>query len=82
MTTTQTHCAESETLIKMLSEQKGGNRYYAAICAAPSLVLGAGGILDKETAAVAYPGFEDTLPKLGTGRVCVSGKCGRLKCDL
>ncbi|KAK1940376.1 putative 4-methyl-5(B-hydroxyethyl)-thiazol monophosphate biosynthesis enzyme [Babesia divergens] len=70
-----THCAESETLIKMLFEQKGGNRYYAAICAAPSLVLAAGGILDKETAAVAYPGFEDTLPKLGTGRVCVSGKC-------
>ncbi|ORM40561.1 Protein DJ-1 -like protein B [Babesia sp. Xinjiang] len=68
-------CAECATLIKMLNEQKDGNRYYAAICAAPAVVFAAGGILDKETAAVAYPGFEDALPKVGSGRVCVSGKC-------
>ncbi|EDO05311.1 hypothetical protein BBOV_I002290 [Babesia bovis T2Bo] len=70
-----THCAESTTLIKMLNQHKDGNRYYAAICAAPAVVLAAGGILDKQTAAVAYPGFEDALPYVGKGRVCVSGKC-------
>ncbi|CDR95508.1 4-methyl-5(B-hydroxyethyl)-thiazol monophosphate biosynthesis enzyme, putative [Babesia bigemina] len=70
-----TYCAESATLIKMLNEQKSANRYYGAICAAPAVVLAAGGILDKETAAVAYPGFEDALPKVGTGRVCVSNRC-------
>ncbi|GFE55777.1 4-methyl-5 B-hydroxyethyl -thiazole monophosphate biosynthesis enzyme [Babesia ovis] len=70
------HCAESATLISMLNDQKEGKRYYAAICAAPAVVLAAGGILDAETAAVAYPGFEDSLPKVGSGRVCVSGKCG------
>ncbi|GIX64090.1 DJ-1, putative [Babesia caballi] len=70
-----THCAESATLMKMLRAQRDAKRLYAAICAAPAVVLGAGGILDGETAAVGYPGFEDAIPNIGTGRVCVSGRC-------
>lgn len=69
------YCAESETLIRMLKDQKNNNRYYGAICAAPSLVFGARGILDEDTAAVGYPGFEEHIRKVGSGRVCVSGKC-------
>ncbi|KAK1443005.1 protein DJ-1 C like protein [Babesia gibsoni] len=68
-------CAESEPLIRMLVDQKEGGRFYAAICAAPAVVLAAGGVLDNNTEAVCYPGFEGALPKAGKGRVCVSGKC-------
>uniref|UniRef100_A0A3B0NDC1 4-methyl-5(B-hydroxyethyl)-thiazol monophosphate biosynthesis enzyme, putative n=1 Tax=Theileria annulata TaxID=5874 RepID=A0A3B0NDC1_THEAN len=71
-----TNCANNVTLIRMLKEQKSNGRLYAAICASPALVFGDCGLLDDKTSAVAFPGFENKLPLVGTGRVHVSNNCG------
>ncbi len=42
------NCAESEALITKLKEQKRRGGWYAAICAAPSVVFLGKGIIEKE----------------------------------
>ncbi|CCF75229.1 4-methyl-5(b-hydroxyethyl)-thiazole monophosphate biosynthesis [Babesia microti strain RI] len=69
------NCAQNLTLIEMLKKQKEDGRIYAAICAAPEMVLAAHGILDANTPAVGYPGCDTGIPNKGSGRVQVSGNC-------
>ncbi|VWU48575.1 protein DJ-1, putative [Hepatocystis sp. ex Piliocolobus tephrosceles] len=60
--------------IEMLKKQKSSNRLYAAICAAPKLVLHKHNLID-DVEAVAYPSFEKDFKQIGKGRVCVSKNC-------
>ncbi|KAF8819807.1 DJ-1 family protein [Cardiosporidium cionae] len=61
-------------LISLLQKQKREGRWFAAICAAPALVLEPHGLLGGET-AVAYPANAHLLSNPGKGRVCISNHC-------
>lgn len=50
----------SEDLKNLLQKQQSSNRAYAAMCAAPAIVLEAHGLL-KGKKATAHPGFVDKL---------------------
>ncbi len=71
-----THLAESTELIAKLKEQKLTGRLYAAICAAPAVVLKPNGLLDG-VKATSYPSTQDQLdPKfLSKDRVVLDGQC-------
>ena len=64
------------TLIDLLHKQRENNQWYAAICAAPAVVLASHGLLDN-TYATCYPTFIDqmdgALPSSG-GPVVVDSK--------
>jgi 4-methyl-5(b-hydroxyethyl)-thiazole monophosphate biosynthesis len=65
-------CAD---LIDMLRQQKTAGRLYAAICAAPQLVLAHHGLLDDRE-ATGHPGFQDHIPRLrAEDAVVVDGNC-------
>ena len=51
---------DSETLIQLLHEQQQTSRWYAAICAAPAVVLAHHSLLDN-VRATCYPSFFDQL---------------------
>lgn len=51
---------DSETLIQILHEQQQSSRWYAAICAAPAVVLAHHSLLDN-VQATCYPSFLDQL---------------------
>ena len=51
---------DSNELIQILREQQKGNRWYAAICAAPAIVLAHHSLLDN-IKATCYPSFLDQL---------------------
>ncbi|EKX72213.1 4-methyl-5b-hydroxyethyl-thiazole monophosphate biosynthesis protein, putative [Theileria equi strain WA] len=70
-----TNCAANSHLIEMLKRQKEERRLYAAICAAPSVVLADHGLLHPDVSAVGYPGFDSNFPKKANERVHVSGHC-------
>ena len=55
-----TNLKNSKTLEKMLNQQKQKNKKYAAICAAPAVVLQAFGLLENKK-ATCYPSFTDEL---------------------
>jgi len=65
---------DSEVLVEMLKKQKDENRFYAAICAAPAVVLQTHGLLAGKT-ATCYPGFETDFDKHSGERVVVDGNC-------
>ena len=69
------HLRDSEELIAILKEQKAAGRFYAAICAAPAVVLEEHGLL--EGAATCYPSLQEKLKSVrAEGKaVVVSGKC-------
>lgn len=71
-----THLAHSTQLIAKLKEQKQAGRLYAAICAAPAVVLKPHGLLDG-LRATCYPSMQDQLdPKsVCRDRVVVDGQC-------
>ena len=48
------HLRDSEALIGLLEKQKSQNKPYAAICAAPAVVLASKGLLEGE-GATCYP---------------------------
>ncbi|CAM3554754.1 DJ-1 family glyoxalase III [Parendozoicomonas haliclonae] len=52
---------DSTSLTHLLKTQKNENRWIAAICAAPAVVLAHHGLLDNVT-ATSYPSFQDQLP--------------------
>jgi protein deglycase len=52
---------DCKPLKALLDEQKASGRQYAAICAAPAVVLQAHGLLDG-LLATCHPGFIDALP--------------------
>lgn len=68
--------AKSKELSELLAKMKESNRWIAAICAAPALVLAPAGILEGKK-ATCYPGYEDGLKKgkarLVSDRVVVDG---------
>ena len=65
-------CAE---LTSLLRQQQAAGRLYAAICAAPQLVLAHHGLLDDKQ-ATGHPGFQDKLPQpRADERVVVDGNC-------
>lgn len=71
-----THLANSPELTAMLKAQKQAGRMYAAICAAPAVVLKPIGLLDG-LKATCYPSMLDELdPKFAShDRVAVDGPC-------
>ena len=73
------HLASSGNLVDMLKDQKAHGRWFAAICASPSVVFKGRGITTTEK-MVCYDckDFTDPLIRDGVmaeGRVVVSGKC-------
>ncbi|PHR30098.1 MAG: DJ-1 family protein [Desulfotalea sp.] len=53
--------AASQPLAQLLRKQNDAGRFYAAICAAPALVLGSQGLLDGKN-ATCHPVFAEQLP--------------------
>ena len=69
--------AESELLTQLLHRQVAEGKFYAAICAAPALVLGSKGLLDNKTAPC-HPHFYPVIEakEVDTeSRVVVDGNC-------
>ena len=69
--------AESELLTQLLHRQVTEDKFYAAICAAPALVLGSKGLLDNKT-ATCHPYFYQVIKakEVDTeSRVVVDGNC-------
>ncbi len=70
------HLRDSELLTRMLKEQAQSGRWYAAICAAPVVVLQPHGLLTGKK-ATCHPGRAKDLQDPGTAnsRVVVDGNC-------
>ena len=70
------HLRDSAELTAMLEQQKRSGRLYAAICAAPAVVLQHHRLL-KNVKATCYPSLQDRLDKkyLSNERVVVDGNC-------
>lgn len=68
------HLRDCEVLAKMLIEQKQAGRIYAAICASPSVVFAAHGLID-DVKTTGYPGTEDKLPNAVDKSVVVDKNC-------
>jgi 4-methyl-5(b-hydroxyethyl)-thiazole monophosphate biosynthesis len=69
--------ASCDTLDKLLRQQASEGKLFAAICAAPALVLGAKGLLADRT-ATCHPQFHQSLLAKevdGESRVAVDGNC-------
>lgn len=66
----------SKELIRLLEDQRAQNRWYAAICAAPAVVLAPLGWL-AERHATCHPSFSGQLGSaiFSTDRVVVDGRC-------
>lgn len=74
-----TNLARDLNLKELLIEQKSSGRLYAAICASPTVVLHAHGLVDDKK-VTCYPGFEEGLknhqdPNDPANRVVVDGNC-------
>ncbi|MCI0748991.1 MAG: DJ-1/PfpI family protein [Nevskiales bacterium] len=65
---------KNRALIEMLKQQRAARRWYAAICAAPALVLAPQGLLEGKR-ATCYPSFKDQLPRYLDEAVVVDGHC-------
>lgn len=67
---------DSDLLLTLLQQQKGSERMYGAICAAPALVLEHHGLLDGKT-ATCHPLFTDRMAasQLIEDRVVTDGNC-------
>lgn len=70
------HLRDSTPLIALLNRQKTEGKYYAAICAAPAVVLNPHGLL-PEGPATAHPAFVDRMEPHGIddAPVVVHGNC-------
>ena len=70
------HLRDSQVLGEILKRQLNEDRWYAAICAAPALVLQPQGLL-KEKRATSHPAFMEHLDaaRADTERVVVDGRC-------
>jgi protein deglycase len=68
-----TNLRDSSHLTSLLQRQRESKKMYAAICAAPAVVLSTHGLLEGKE-ATCYPAakFRDALPKLKDGNVIVS----------
>jgi 4-methyl-5(b-hydroxyethyl)-thiazole monophosphate biosynthesis len=70
------HLHASRTLQDLLKRQQDEDRWYAAICAAPAVVLQPLGLL-RGKRATSHPAFMERLDaaRAETGRVVVDGRC-------
>lgn len=70
------HLRDSKELISLLRQQAQAGRLYAAICAAPAVVLAHHGLLDRKK-ATSFPSFVEKLPNqtVAGSRVVVDGNC-------
>lgn len=75
-----THLAQCDILISMLTQQKDAGRWYAAICAAPAVVLQPNGLLEG-LMATCYPAMLDQLDAayatregVVTDKTCITGQ--------
>jgi 4-methyl-5(b-hydroxyethyl)-thiazole monophosphate biosynthesis len=69
------HLRDSTSLIQILEKQKADGKLYAAICAAPAVVLASKGLIPDGAAATCYPApkFRATLSKAVDDDVVVVG---------
>jgi protein deglycase len=65
---------KNRALVEMLKANRGSRRWYAAICAAPALVLAQNELLEGKR-ATCYPSFKDQLPRYIDAPVVVDGHC-------
>ena len=65
---------KNRALIEMLKANRSNRRWYAAICAAPALVLAQNDLLEGKR-ATCYPNFKDQLPRYIEAPVVVDGHC-------
>ena len=68
------HLRNSTILTELLKDQSLNNRLFAAICAAPAVVLHSHGLL-KGRKATCYPGFGSDFENHSDERVVVDGNC-------
>jgi protein deglycase len=66
--------AKNKILIEKLKDNRANRRWYAAICAAPAMVLAAHDLLDGKR-ATCFPAFKDQLPRWIDALVVVDGHC-------
>lgn len=65
---------KNRALIEMIKQNRANRRWYAAICAAPALVLAQHDLLEGKR-ATCYPSFKDQLPRFIDAPVVVDGHC-------
>ncbi len=65
---------DSDVLTEMLKKQKFENRFYAAICASPAVVLQTHGLLEDKK-ATCYPGFGSDFQNHSDDSVVIDGYC-------
>ena len=65
---------DSKSLVSILEKQKSSGKRYAAVCAAPAVVLASNGLLVEE-GATCYPapGFREKLANPSDDKVAVTG---------
>lgn len=66
--------AKNKILIEKLKDNRANRRWYAAICAAPAMVLAAHDLLEGKR-ATCFPSFKDELPRFIDAPVVVDGHC-------
>lgn len=64
--------SKNKALIEMIKHNRANRKWYAAICAAPALVLAAHDLLDGKR-ATSYPNFKNQVPKWVDAPVVVDG---------
>jgi protein deglycase len=65
---------KNRALVEMIKANRANRRWYAAICAAPALVLAQNDLLEGKR-ATCYPSFKDQLPRFIDAPVVVDGHC-------
>ncbi|MGH8441968.1 MAG: DJ-1 family glyoxalase III [Nevskiaceae bacterium] len=65
---------KNRALVEMIKANRSTRRWYAAICAAPALVLAQNDLLEGKR-ATCYPSFKDQLPRYIEAPVVVDGHC-------
>jgi len=68
------HLRDCSELIEILKKQRQANRFYAAICASPAVVLQHHGLLEGRK-ATCYPSPDLNLPGRQDAKVVVDGDC-------
>ena len=66
--------AKNKILIEKLKDNRANRRWYAAICAAPAMVLAQHDLLEGKR-ATCFPAFKDQLPRYVDAPVVVDGHC-------
>ena len=69
-----THLRDSEALTSILEKQKKEGKAYAAICAAPAVVLASQGLIEEGATCYPAPQFREKLTNPKDDEVVVTGK--------